>query len=130
MRLTQQRAAILRLINHSDQHWDADSIVLAFKQKGQRIGIATVYRGLQALEQAQLITALQIDGRKHYERASKSHHDHLICLHCGTIEEFCNEEIELLQQQIADHHRFAISHHTLTLYGTCGRCRDEQETAA
>jgi len=127
MRLTQQRTAILRLINQSDRHWDAEGIVSALNRDGQRIGIATVYRGLQALEQAELVTALQIDGRKHYERADKAHHDHLICLHCGAIEEFCSEEIEKLQQQIAVARSFAVSHHALTLYGRCQRCSSRDE---
>ncbi|RMH53004.1 MAG: transcriptional repressor [Zetaproteobacteria bacterium] len=122
MRLTRQRAAILRLINRSEGHWDAEGIATALQRRGERIGIATIYRGLQALERAGLVTALQIDGRKHYERADKRHHDHLICLHCGAIGEFCSAEIEALQQEIAAAHRFIISHHALTLYGRCRRC--------
>ncbi|MDQ6964027.1 MAG: transcriptional repressor [Mariprofundales bacterium] len=122
MRLTQQRATLLHLINSSDHHWDAEQITKSLSSSGHKIGIATIYRGLQALEQAGLITAIHLDGRKHYERANKEHHDHLICSRCGAIEEFCCPKIESLQQKIAEEHRFTIHDHRLTLYGLCQSC--------
>jgi len=127
MRLTQQRNTLLQLINHSDHHWDAESIALSLRKKGHKIGIATIYRGLQALEHAQLITAIPIDGRKHYERANKQHHDHLICTACGGIEEFCCSEIESLQHKVANDHNFSIVSHQLTLFGLCHQCRKSEE---
>ena len=127
MRLTQQRTILLQLINHSDHHWDAERIAASLSREGHKIGIATIYRGLQALEQAELITAIQIDGRKHYERADKQHHDHLICTACGTIAEFCSPEIESLQLQVANDHQFSIADHQLTLYGLCHQCRTAKE---
>lgn len=122
MRLTQQRATLLQLINGSDDHWDAERIGNSLNKDGHKIGIATIYRGLQVLEEAGLITAIYIDGRKHYERANKEHHDHLICTACGIIQEFCCPEIESLQQQVAAAHQFTISDHRLTLYGLCHPC--------
>jgi len=127
MRLTQQRATLLQLINSSDHHWDAEGLGTSLNQGGHKIGMATIYRGLQALEKAQLITAIHVDGRKHYERANKEHHDHLICTECGVIEEFCCPEIESLQQQMAEAHQFTISDHRLTLYGLCRRCGNLKE---
>ncbi len=127
MRLTQQRTALLQLINSSDRHWDAEQIAASLSREGHKIGIATIYRGLQALEQAALITAIQIDGRKHYERADKQHHDHLICTACGTIAEFYSPEIESLQLQVAEAHQFSIADHQLTLYGLCRDCRVAKE---
>ncbi|MDX8410184.1 MAG: transcriptional repressor [Mariprofundales bacterium] len=126
MRLTQQRAAILHLIDSSDHHWDAEAIAAALKHANHKIGIATVYRGLQALEQAGMLTTLQVEGRKHYERADKQHHDHRVCLLCGGIEEFCHPEIERLQLETAQQHGFVIQDHQLVLYGTCRACSQEK----
>ena len=126
MKLTQQRAAILQLISSSDHHWDAEAIALALKDAGHKIGIATVYRGLQALEQAGMLTTLQFEGRKHYERAGKQHHDHRVCVLCGGIEEFCHPEIERLQQETAQQNGCVIEDHQLVLYGTCRVCNQEK----
>jgi len=126
MKLTQQRIAILNLIDHSDHHWDAEAIAAALNSSDHKIGIATVYRGLQALEQAGMITALQIDNRKQYERGNKAHHDHLVCTTCGKIKEFYHPEIERLQMEMAAKNIFEVHDHQLVLYGTCRTCNQNQ----
>ncbi|MDQ6950759.1 MAG: Fur family transcriptional regulator [Mariprofundales bacterium] len=129
MKLTQQRTAILQLVTNSDHHWDAEAIVVALNNQGRKIGNATVYRGLQALEQAGMLTSLPINGRKHYELGGKQHHDHLICTACGQIKEFCHPEIERLQLEMAAQNAFVVHDHQLVLYGTCQACTAKSNRA-
>ncbi len=121
-RLTVQRQAILDLINTSSQHWNAEEISRELGDRGKSVGIATVYRGLAALEDAGLIASIRLADRKHYEHAGKSHHDHLVCIECGAIEEFTQNRIEALQEAVAKEKGFAITGHQLVIFGRCARC--------
>ncbi|MDX8402406.1 MAG: transcriptional repressor [Mariprofundaceae bacterium] len=121
-RLTVQRRAILDLINTSNRHWNAEEIAHELARRGEAIGIATVYRGLAALEQAGLITSVLLADKKRYERADKAHHDHMICTRCGVIEEFCHPRIESLQEEAARQRGFVIRGHQLVLFGLCAAC--------
>jgi len=121
-RLTVQRQAILDLINTSNRHWDAEEISRALGDRGESIGIATVYRGLAALEDGGLIASIQLADKKRYERADKSHHDHMVCIECGAIEEFTQNRIEALQNDAAREKGFAITGHQLVIFGHCARC--------
>lgn len=122
-KLTPQRQAIFNIIKESDKHWDADEIAATLKERGASIGIATVYRGLAALAEQGLIESVQLADKKRYERASKSHHDHLVCTACGHMEEFCKAEIERLQETVAREHGFEIQDHQLLLFGLCKSCQ-------
>lgn len=121
-RLTTQRQSILNLINSSSRHWDAEEVSRELSDRGQPVGIATVYRGLAALEEAGLISSVQLADRKRYERAGKSHHDHMVCVECGSIEEFSHHKIEALQQAAAQEKGFAMTGHQLVLFGRCAAC--------
>ncbi len=125
IKLTQHRQVILNLINESNHHWEAEELARALAERGYRIGIATVYRGLAALEAHGLISSFQLADRKRYERASKAHHDHLICTRCGRIEEFVNEDIEREQDLVAAQKGFSITGHQLVIFGICNRCIDK-----
>ncbi|MDQ6977084.1 MAG: transcriptional repressor [Ghiorsea sp.] len=122
-KLTAQRQAILDMINRFDKHWDADEVAYALKEEGISIGIATVYRGLAALAEQGLVETIQLADKKRYERADKEHHDHLVCTDCGSIEEFCNPEIEALQDKVAEERGFKIQGHQLLLFGLCATCK-------
>lgn len=126
-RLTAQRQAILDLINASNRHWDADEVARALVGNGAAIGIATVYRGLAALEAHGLIASIQLADKKRYERADKAHHDHMICTGCGRIEEFAHETIESLQRAAAAERGFELTGHQLVLFGVCKKCSQESE---
>ncbi len=126
LRLTQHRQSILDLINASNRHWDADEVSRALSDAGQAVGIATVYRGLAALEAAGLLDSIQLADKKRYERADKAHHDHMICTECGHIEEFIHETIEALQLSAAKERGFVLTGHQLTMFGRCKSC-DKQE---
>ncbi len=127
LKLTAQRQAILDVINQSDKHWDADEIAQALKDQGIRIGIATVYRGLAALVENKMVDSIQLADKKRYERADKSHHDHLLCTACGGIEEFCKPEIEHLQDLVAQEHDFKILGHQLLIFGLCKPCSTQKK---
>jgi len=131
IRLTVQRQAILDLINRSNQHWDAEELARCLGENGEQLGIATVYRGLAALENAGLIQSIQLADKKRYERANKGHHDHLVCTKCGDIKEFCDSEIEMRQQKVAQDRSFQMTGHQLLIFGICQACsNDSQENEA
>jgi len=121
-RLTAQRQAILNLINTSNRHWDAEEIGRALGDRGESVGIATVYRGLAALEDKGLIVSIQLADKKRYERADKAHHDHMVCTHCGSIEEFSQGRIESLQKEAARKKGFVMTGHQLIIFGRCAHC--------
>lgn len=121
-KLTAQRRAILDLINESNRHWDAEQLSHALAEAGISIGIATVYRGLSALEEAGLLKSVQVQNKKHYERADKEHHDHLVCTACGNIDEFSNQDIEKLQEHVVSERGFTMTGHQLIIFGLCKRC--------
>jgi len=123
LKLTAHRKTILEHVNASDTHWDAEELARSLADSGKSIGIATVYRGLAALEGAGLISSIQFGGRKRYERANKQHHDHLLCTACGVVEEFMQPEIETLQAHVAASKDFQMTGHQLLIYGLCSECR-------
>jgi len=126
-KLTAQRQAMLDMINQSNTHWDAELLARALSDAGYSIGIATIYRGLTALEEAGLIHAIHLGDKKRYERSDKAHHDHLICRVCGNIEEFYEPQIEQCQQQVADAYQFRMQGHQLLIFGMCHECVQQGE---
>lgn len=126
-RLTVQRQAILDLINTSNRHWDAEEISRELGDRRESVGIATVYRGLAALEDVGLIASIQLTDKKRYERANKSHHDHMVCIACGVIEEFTQNRIEALQEDAAREKGFIVTGHQLLIFGRCARCVSNTE---
>jgi len=122
-KLTAQRKSILDLINGSNRHWDAEEVSRSLADAGQPIGIATVYRGLAALESDGLIRSIQLTDKKRYECAGKAHHDHMVCNGCGRIEEFAHATIEELQHAMARERGFEMTGHQLVIFGRCAQCR-------
>lgn len=107
-------------------HVDLQSLHALVKKRHPGTGFATVYRTMKLLEDAGLAHARRFgDARETlYEVAvGRSHHDHLICQHCGRIVEFVSPEVERLQDQIAAKHGFVLTRHRHELYGTCSECR-------
>jgi Fur family ferric uptake transcriptional regulator len=125
MKYTEQRAVILEIITQVDEHLNAEEIhsVVKSKYPQYNIGIATIYRTLNFLEEVDLISSISFgtDGKK-YETNQKTHHDHLICTGCGTIIEFVDQLIEQRQEEIAKQNNFEITGHTMQLYGLCQKC--------
>ncbi|MEA3383438.1 MAG: transcriptional repressor [Campylobacterota bacterium] len=126
MKYTEQRAIILKILLNLDDHLSAEELHEVVKKKypSQNIGIATIYRTLNFLEEVELISSISFgkDGKK-YESNDTQHHDHLICTSCGKIVEFFDEEIENRQENIAKQNKFKITSHDMQIYGLCENCK-------
>jgi Fur family ferric uptake transcriptional regulator len=123
MKVTQARVRILEILErqvHNDvtqKHLGAEDIYRLLLDEGADVGIATVYRVLTQFVSAGLVARHNFEGGSSvYELARESHHDHMVCLETGQIVEFCNEEIESLQNTIAKQHGFELVDHNLVLY--------------
>lgn len=121
LKVTLPRVKILRALEESDKrHVSAEDLYRMLLDKGEDIGLATVYRVLTQFEHAGLLIRHHFDNDKAvYELNRGSHHDHLLCLQCGKVEEFYDPEIERLQHAIAAERGFRLTEHALHLYVDC-----------
>jgi Fur family transcriptional regulator, ferric uptake regulator len=118
MRMTEQRRIIARVMSMAEDHPDVEEIHRRAIEIDDRISIATVYRTMRLFEESGVVQRHDFnDGRSRYEEATESHHDHLINLKTGEVIEFVSDEIEKLQQRIAEEHGFKLIDHRLELYG-------------
>lgn len=118
IKLTGQRRVIARVMVEEQGHPNAEQIHEVAAREFARISLATVYRTLALLRDAGMVIEHTFpDGRCHYELAGRPHHDHLIDAENGTIVEFCDAEIELLQEAIARRLGYRLTGHRLELYG-------------
>lgn len=118
LKVTLPRVKILQILESSDQrHMSAEDLYRALIDAGEDVGIATVYRVLTQFESAGLVIRHNFDnGPAVYEIDSGDHHDHMVCTETGKVIEFHSDEIEQLQQTIADHYGYRIVGHSLVLY--------------
>jgi len=121
LKQTRQRKIICDAILRLNTHVDADELHKDVTHQGHDIGLATIYRTLNLLTEAGLLEMKTFqDGRSLYElREPDGHHDHLICLDCGRVVEFENDQIEKIQQDIARRHGMQLKTHRLDLFGHC-----------
>ena len=121
LKATLPRITILELFQKSGQrHMSAEDVYRLVLHERADIGLATIYRVLMQFEQAGLLTRSQFEsGKAVYELNEGQHHDHLVCLDCGKVEEFFDAEIENRQNAVAKAKGFAISDHALSLYANC-----------
>jgi Fur family ferric uptake transcriptional regulator len=121
LKATLPRLKILDLFEHSDKrHMTAEEVYRLLSDEGQDIGLATVYRVLTQFEQAGLLIRHHFDSDKAvFELNQGDHHDHLVCLQCGKVEEFFDAEIEKRQARIAKERGFVIREHSLQIYADC-----------
>jgi len=128
LKATLPRLRILAVFDRSERrHLSAEDVYRQLLNDGSDIGLATVYRVLTQFEQAGLLLRSQFDNdRAVFELNQGEHHDHLVCLRCGKVEEFCDPAIEQLQQRIAAERGFELREHALSLYGLCSdpACQD------
>ncbi len=126
LKQTKQRQSIVELFLGLKSHVSAEELHETSKKQGYGFGLATIYRTLKLLQEAQLVDQKQFaEGRYVFEvKTPGTHHDHLICLDCGRVIEFENEDIEALQEKIAKSYGFTLISHRLDLFGRCqkGRC--------
>lgn len=121
LKVTVPRLKMLELFeNAQDRHLSAEAIYRLLLEAGEEIGLATVYRALTQFEAAGLVTRHHFEGGQAvFELERGPHHDHIVCIHCGRVEEFYDAVIEKRQRSIADKFGFKLRDHTLTLYGEC-----------
>ncbi|WP_257929742.1 ferric uptake regulation protein [Campylobacter lari] len=125
LKYTKQREVLLKTLYNSDMHYTPESLYVEIKQKNPElnVGIATVYRTLNLLEESGMATSISFGASgKKFELANKPHHDHLICKSCGEIVEFENPIIEQQQMLIAKEYNFKLTGHLMQLYGLCPQC--------
>lgn len=125
LRYTRQRQAVWDDLRSSNEHRDAEDIYLALKNNDLKVSRATVYRTIDVLVKNDMVRKLELgDGRSRYEHKMETcHHDHLICIRCGRIEEFVDEQIEKLQREIARQRGYRIIRHIHQLFGICSQCK-------
>ena len=122
LKATYPRLKILDLFQSSDQrHLTAEDVYRALMNEGMDIGLATVYRVLTQFEAGLLERHYFESGKAVFELNEGGHHDHLVCMQCGKVEEFFDPEIERRQNKIAEERGFAIRDHALYLYADCTR---------
>jgi Fur family ferric uptake transcriptional regulator len=118
LKATLPRLRILEILERSRlKHMSAEDVYKALLDAGEEVGLATVYRVLTQFEAADLVIRHNFDsGHSVFELNRGPHHDHMVCLKTGRVIEFENEEIEKLQQKIADQHGYVLEDHSLVLY--------------
>ena len=121
LKATLPRLKILEIFQNSNvRHLTAEDVYRHLLHEELDIGLATVYRVLTQFEQAGLLTRSNFEsGKAVFELNEGTHHDHLVCVDCGRVEEFYDAEIERRQQAIASERGFALHEHALALYGAC-----------
>ena len=121
LKATLPRIKILEVFQRTAQrHMTAEDVFKALLMEGADIGLATVYRVLMQFEQAGLLSRSHFEsGKSVFELNEGQHHDHLVCLTCGRVEEFVDSEIEARQHQVAAERGFKLQEHALSLYGEC-----------
>jgi len=118
LRMTEQRRVIATVLQESKDHPDVEELYARAARRDSAISLATVYRTVKLFEEAGILEKLEFgDGRARYEDAERAHHDHLIDLTTGKVIEFCDPEIEALQEKIAEKLGYDLKGHRLELYG-------------
>jgi len=121
LKATLPRRKVLELFEHSKvRHLSAEDVYKSLMAEGIDIGLATVYRVLTQFEQAGLLSRQHFEtGKAVFELNQGGHHDHLVCLQCGRVEEFYDAEIEQRQAEVARKRGFELKGHSLALYADC-----------
>lgn len=129
LKATLPRLRILSLFENSkERHLSAEDIYKIMINAGEDVGLATVYRVLTQFEQAGLLIRHHFEsGKAVFELSSGSHHDHIVCIKCGRVEEFYDAEIEKRQKAAAEKLGFEMQDHSLTIYGACKPNCDHQK---
>ncbi len=127
LKVTLPRVKILQILEGSaTKHLSAEDVYKALIMANEDVGLATVYRVLTQFESAGLVTRHHFEGgHSVFEMTAVDHHDHIVCNHCGVVEEFFDEIIENQQEMIAAKLGFKITDHSMYLYGICKNCQKE-----
>jgi len=123
LKVTLPRLKILEMLEHSDtRHMSAEEIYRQLMDTGEDIGLATVYRVLTQFEAAGLVTRHHFEGgHAVFELERGHHHDHMVCIKCGHVDEFEDDTIEKRQREKAESLGYRLIEHSLIMYGECLR---------
>jgi Fur family ferric uptake transcriptional regulator len=132
LKRTMQRELILEVFLETEGHSSAEELHHLIRARDPQVGFTTVYRTLKLLAECGLAREERLgDGRTRYEHLyNHQHHDHLICTDCGLLIEFFSEVIENKQDEIATHHRFQATRHSLRIFGICYECQLKRRAVA
>ncbi len=124
LKVTGPRLKILQLLEQAkSRHLSAEAIYKALLESGEDIGLATVYRVLTQFEAADLVKRQNFEeGYSVFEINQGSHHDHLVCIKCGRVDEFVDKIIEQRQKIVAERAAYEMTDHSLIIYGVCCMC--------
>jgi len=129
LKVTLPRVKILEILEkQTDQrHLSAESVYKILLSEDEEIGLATVYRVLTQFEAAGLVTRHHFEGGNSIFELNKGHHhDHIVCMKCGNVDEFTDSVIEQRQEDIAKKLGYELTDHSLYLYGICANCKDSK----
>ncbi|MFQ6617834.1 MAG: Fur family transcriptional regulator [Fidelibacterota bacterium] len=123
-KITPERLSVYMEIISMSEHFDAEELFFRLRRKSKRISRATVYRTLSILQQKGLIRKVSLGKNySHYEKSGgQIHHEHLICIKCGSVIEFVNEEMENIQDEVCQTYKFTPIKHSLQIFGICKEC--------
>lgn len=123
VRNTRQRTAVSALLGELEDFHSAQDLHAMLRQRGERVGLTTVYRTLQALAELGEIDVMRPPGGEHlYRRCSEGHHHHLVCRSCGRTVEVAGPAVESWADTVAGRHGYVDVSHTLEIFGTCPTC--------
>ena len=127
LKATMPRLKVLQVFHgHERRHLSAEDVYRRISEEKGDVGLATIYRVLAQLTDVGILVRSVFDaesGKAVYEIHRGKHHDHLICLECGRVDEFVDDVIEKRQRAIAESNGYALAQHQLALYGYCADCR-------
>ncbi len=127
LKVTLPRVKILDILEKQtdDKHMSAEQVYKILMNDGEEIGLATVYRVLTQFETAGLVTRHHFEGGNSiFELNRGIHHDHIVCMKCGRVDEFTDSVIEKHQEQVAEKLGYELTDHSLYLYGFCSQCKE------
>lgn len=130
LKATVPRMRILHILENSRQrHMSAEEVYKTLLDAGEDIGLATVYRVLTQFEQAGMVKRHHFEsGQAVFEIEHGTHHDHILCVKCGRVDEFVDETIEQRQRAIAAEKGYSMTDHSLYIYGVCAQCQKTSKT--
>jgi len=127
LKATLPRLKVLQVFHsHNVRHLSAEDVYRRISDDNGDVGLATIYRVLGQLTDVGILVRSVFDpesGKAVYELHQGQHHDHLICLECGRVDEFVDDVIEKRQKAVAESNGYALAQHQLALYGYCANCR-------
>lgn len=128
LKVTVPRMKILEALANSEQrHLSAEDLYRNLMEAGEEVGLATVYRVLTQFESAGLVTRHHFEGGQSvFELDEGNHHDHMLCVQCGRVDEFVDDVIEQRQVHIAESRGYRMTDHALYIYGVCPDCQKDE----